>query len=561
MDLSKLSDSDLQALQSGDLTVMSPEGLEYLQAQEAPKKVPEGPDRTSMAGRFATGLADPFHGGAQLLERSVPTSTAEAVREINNKIPFMAQIPKGGVDQAVRNREREYQEERGDQAGKFDVWRAAGNVFSPPNLALSAIPVMGVSMLPRILSGAGIGGASGALTPVTEGKPEEFWDEKARQVGTGAGFGGLATGVAGAISKLISPTASRNADNILLQREGVPMTVGQTLGGPANLLEDLYSRIPVIGSGARNARERANQGFQQAAINRSQAPINRTVQGAGHDAIDEASRNVSRAYAQAEQALTGFTVDQPFQQQLAQLRAMAQGEPWAREFNNQIRTHVTNRLSQAGGMTPEVYHDTIKELRAMAETAAKSKLPSRQNYGHALGEVVNTMQGAARRFNPEADALFNAADDAFSNLAVIQRAGANAVNEAGEFTPRGLNRAIKANDTTVRDNRTARGLSQMQDLSGAAARRLGEPTHASPLVGGTLGTVGAGVAGMLNVLPEAGGAAAIGQLAYTPRLQEALRRSVMSRPASAQRAARMVDQTLPRLAPLSAVYGLQPSEE
>lgn len=561
MDLSKLSDSDLQALQKGDLSVMSPEALEYLQAQDSSSEVPAGPDTTSMAGRFATGLGDPFHGGAQLLERSAPTSWREAARDINNKVPFLAKIPVGGVDQSVRTREREYQKERGDQAGKFDVWRAAGNVFSPPNLALSAIPVMGASMIPRLLSGAGIGAGSGALAPVTEGKPEEFWDQKMRQAGTGAGFGALATGIAGGLSKLISPEASRNADNLLLQREGIPMTLGQTLGGPANALEDLYARIPVIGSGARQARERANQGFQQAAINRSQTPIGRQVEGAGHDAIAEASQNVSRAYRDAENALRGFTVDQPFQQQLAQLRAMSQGEPWAQAFNTQIRTHITNRLSQAGGMTPETYHSTVKELRAMAERAGKSKLPSQQNYGHALNEVVNTMQGAARRFNPDADAMFNAADEAFSNLAVIQRAGANAVNDAGEFTPRGLNRAIKADDTTVRDNRTAQGRSQMQDLGTAASRRMGDPHGASPLVGSTVGTLGAGVAGMLNLLPEAGGAALAGRAVYTPALQDALRRSVMTRPASAQRAARVVDQTLPRLAPLSAVYGLQPSDE
>jgi len=147
-------------------------------AQQAPQQQ-EGPGALEKIGR---GMLDPINGGAQLLTRMLPQGVVDAGNRANNwladKTGLVARLPEGGVDQQVRDSEREYQARRA-AAGEsgFDGYRTIGNIASPANLAVAA---RGAS---TIAGGAATGAAIGLLEPTTD---ENFWSAKAGQAAGGA---------------------------------------------------------------------------------------------------------------------------------------------------------------------------------------------------------------------------------------------------------------------------------------------------------------------------------------------------------------------------------------
>ena len=200
---------------------------------------PVGPAPTRLE-KIGHGIMDPINGGAQLLTHLLPDGVVKAGNQLNNwladKTGLVARIPEGGVDQMVRQGEQQYEARRaaaGDTG--FDGYRALGNVISPANLALSYAVPGGGTLVGRAGAGAVVGAADGALSPVKAG---DFWSQKGQQAATGAIGGGVSAGVTSALARVISPRASTNANIALLRSEGVTPTIGQTLGGMANKVEE-----------------------------------------------------------------------------------------------------------------------------------------------------------------------------------------------------------------------------------------------------------------------------------------------------------------------------------
>lgn len=155
----------------------------------------EGPGALEKIGR---GMMDPINGGAQLLTNILPKAVVDAGNKANNwladKTGLVWRVPEGGVDQMVRDSEREYESRRA-AAGEsgFDGYRTMGNIISPVNLAAA------VRVPATVVGGAAAGAGLGALTPATG---ENFWSEKAGQVGLGAAAGGAVPALARTASVL-----------------------------------------------------------------------------------------------------------------------------------------------------------------------------------------------------------------------------------------------------------------------------------------------------------------------------------------------------------------------
>src|ERR1700690_2769027 len=84
------------------------------------------------------GMADPITGGAQLLTHVLPQGVVEAGNTLNNWLSKhglpLEEIPKGGLDESIKQQETQYQAGR-KAAGKTGIdWaRLGGNVLSPAN--------------------------------------------------------------------------------------------------------------------------------------------------------------------------------------------------------------------------------------------------------------------------------------------------------------------------------------------------------------------------------------------------------------------------------------------
>lgn len=538
------------------------------QPKVAQQKQTKKADPLSRLDRIVKGAIDPIEGGAQLLANALPDSVVSAGNRLNNWLADngvpVARIPSGGVNQLVQQNEAEYQARRraseprtltslvtGQQEEPgFDAYRLLGNVLSPANVALARLPAA-ASFGGRVLAGAGAGAASAALNPVTQGG--DYWGQKQDQVLLGAATGAAVPAVVGGVARLVRPNASANPNVQMLRDEGVRPTVGQTLGGRWNAMEEKLQSLPVIGDMIASQRGRSLREFNQAAINRATRPIGETVDGVGQGAVQQAGNALSGVYDDALNRAGAFVQDRQFAQEVAQLRRMTQGmtPPMRERFNRVYQDLIASRTSQAGGMTSRTFKDVDSELGQLAGRYGRSQMASEQDLGDALAELQASVRRQMVRARPDVAGDLANADAGWANLVRIEGAAKAAKNNEGVFTPAQLNQAVQAADQSVRKRAVARGTALMQDLGNAGQAVLGNKVPNSGTAdrlwmgAGTLAGTGA-----LNPAIPAGilGGAAL----YTSPVQNALTFLLTQRPEAAQAVANALRQSSPALVPAAA---------
>lgn len=510
----------------------------------------------SKSDRLLQGMRDPIDGGAQLLTKMLPDALVNAGNRANNwladKTGLVSALPEGGVDAQVRQREADYKAARGPDAG-FDGMRVLGNVLSPANVALAARAPQAASLVGRMGVGMGTGAASAALNPVAG---DDFAGEKLTQMGVGAAFGGIAPAITGALGRVISPQASTNPQLQLLQREGVSPTIGQTLGGWANRVEEKAMSLPIMGDAISAARERARQQFNSAAINRTVAPIGQSVGETGQTGIQQAGNLISQSYDDAINQVKAVRFDGQFSQQASQLKAMAQSmaPDMAKRFNTTFDDVLQARMSANGSMLGATFKQVDSKLGQEAAKFSKSADPLQKELGDAYSQLQALLKDQAARTNPGFAEALKKSDTAWANLVRVEGAGKAAQNADGVFTPAQLNMAIRQADQSTRGRSVARGTALMQDLGSAGQQVLGNKVPNS----GTADRLMLGGAGLgayfVNPAIPAGllGGAAL----YSSPLQSLLRGMVSARPQSAGAVRDALLKASPGLLPGSAQVGL-----
>ena len=507
----------------------------------------------SSIDRFTKGLRDPIDAGAQILGNITPKPIANAIDTANNwiadKTGLVSRLPAGGVDQMVRDAEKTYQDNRkssGDTG--IDGMRMLGNIASPANLAIASRVPAAVTLAGRVGIGAGFGGVSGALTPVADG---DFATEKAKQIASGAAVGGVLPAIGNAISRVVNPANLSNVKLQMLKNEGVSPTIGQTLGGWANRLEEAAQSVPILGDAIMAARSRAKDQFNNAAINRASSKVGESVDNIGANGVRDAGDAISHYYNQALGKVSGVPLDSQFSTSLSQLQGMANSltPDMARKFKTVLNDMVLSRVSPNGSILGQTYKTIDSDLGNIASRYGKSTQASEQELGDAVSQLKNLLNQQMRRTNPEVDAMLNKADEAWANLVRVEGAAKAAKNAEGVFTPAQLNTAVQVADDSVRKRAVSRGTALMQDLADAGQSVLGNKYPDS----GTarrlmLGGAGLG-AGLLNpAIPAAllGGAGL-----YTSPAQKALNALVGSRPEFAGLLSDRIQKGMPYLLPAS----------
>lgn len=518
------------------------------------------PQRTTS---FLKGLRDPIDGGAQLLTKILPESVVQAGNAANNwladKTGLVGKLPPGGVDQQVREGEQAYQQTRAANGESgFDGNRILGNILNPVNFSLATAMPKAASLIGRIGTSAATGAASSALAPVNS---EDFAGEKIKQVGMGAALGGAAPVVTGAIARLVSPRASTDANLKLLKDEGVQTTIGQTLGGRWNALEEKLQSVPILGDMISVARGKAREQFNTAAINRATAPVGVKVPGSGQDAVKQAGDALGTAYQKALAQVQHVPFDPQFHGQLAQLQGMAQSlvPGMGAKFSKTLNDVVLGRVGPQGSMLGSVYKDVDSELGQIAARYGKSPMASEAEFGDAVAQLQNLLKQQMMRTNPAVARQLQAADLGWANLVRVEGAAKAAHNAEGVFTPGQLNAAIRAADDSTRGRAVARGTALMQDLGNAGQTVLGNKVPNSGTADRAFANIGALASGAIS--PAIPASLIAGGATYTGPIQSLLRSAVSARPQMAQPAAEAVRKITPLLVPLSTGLGLGLAKE
>lgn len=537
-----------------------PEGTSPEQAQSMIEAEAAKMTKPLSAGeKFTTGMADPIHGGAQLLTKMLPEGIVKAGNALNNWLAentgIVSKLPEGGVDQQVREREQAYQSQRA-AAGEsgIDWWRMGGNVVSPANVALArAIPI--AATLPgKVAAGVAGGAASSAVAPVTSG---DFASEKQKQIGIGAVTGGITPVVTSGVARAISPKASVNPDLLMLKEAGVKPTLGQSLGGVAGNLEQKATSIPFIGNAIADKRRQAVEQFNRAAINRTLEPIGQSVDEIGTAGVQKAGDLIGKAYDDALNQIKYVKFDKQFQQDFTQLKSMASGLTPEMEklFNKKVSSVLGSRVSKINTMLPETFKKAESELGSIASSYSKSALASEKELGDALKQVQALLREQAVRSNPDASSALQAANKAWANLVRIEGASKAAQNAGGIFSPSQLAGAVRAADQSVRKRAVGRGTALMQDLSTAGQNILGNTVPDSGTAGRMIPALGLGYGASIDPVVTGAGLAG-GTLLYSNPVQSLLRGAFTSRPQQAQAVAESLRKTSPALIPAGSQIGL-----
>ena len=515
----------------------------------------------SKTEKITKGLRDTVDGGAQLLTHILPQGVVDAGNNFNNwladKTGLVAKLPAGGVDQQIAKDEKQYQDKRA-AAGEsgFDGYRVLGNVLSPANLALAAKVPAAATALGRIGMGAVGGGATALLNPVTG---EDYATEKAKQVAFGAGGGAATSVLTGALGRVISPNASTNPQLALLRAEGVRPTIGQTLGGVANRMEEKLQSVPIMGDAIQNARQAAGNDLSRAATNRALAPIGQELPAGvvGNDAVTFTRKALGDAY---DTLLPKMVVQQdaPYQQAVSSLRQMvgtgALSKDAPRQFNRFLTNEVEPLFQGQQAMTGETFKRLQSKVteqiqRTQASTNADERLLS--NAYKELGDQLNQL---SVRSNPQLSGELSAINKGYANFKRVQRAASSVAAEDGAFSPAQLQNAVKALDRSKDKARFAEGTALMQDLSSAGKNLLSNKVPNSGTVDRLL--LGGGALGSYLVNPAIPAGLIGGAALYSAPVQGLLRGAVASRPEFAQPVAEMLRKTAPALIPGGAQVGL-----
>lgn len=410
--------------------------------------------------------------------------------------------------------------------------------------ALAPLGVGGAadSVLGALGRGA-VGGAVGGLTSAVDPNSQNYWADKAQQVGYGTAAGGVLGPVAHTIGRAISPNISPDVQ--LLMDKGVTPTPGQILGGGFARTEDKLTSLPVLGDMIKNAQQRAVGQFNQAAYNEALAPIGKTFSGnVGQEGIDQVGKTIGQAYDSVLPKMQ-MRIDPQFQADVTNLGQMANSLPDSQQktFMNVLKTQIFDKLGPQGNMDGQTLKGVQSELARTSSGYLKDPSFDNRQLGAAVSALRDAVDSNLTRVNPPdlANEL-SSANQAWANFVRLRSAASStgAMNNGGVFTGAQLQSAVRANDKSVGKGASATGNALMQDLSGAGQRVLGSKYPDSGTVGRGLmsllapGSVAAGLATAPTSTLATLGGIGIGSLPYTQLGQRAAAALLTARPQLAQ---------------------------
>jgi len=187
------------AVEDGEWKVSGPERPD---TDEWKVSGPERPDKSTVLGQMGTGFIDPVEGGGQLISNILPKPVRETLDTFNNWAAkhsggLIRELPPGGKNQQMQEREAAIQEQRGANKDNIDWSRMGGDLLNPINYFVGG----GIGGASKLVNAgrAFLGGASsGAIQPASD---PDYWREKQKQVGLGAAFGLVAGAAASAVGK------------------------------------------------------------------------------------------------------------------------------------------------------------------------------------------------------------------------------------------------------------------------------------------------------------------------------------------------------------------------
>lgn len=398
---------------------------------------------------------------------------------------------------------------------------------------------------------AGTGSFLGATEPVAED------GERLKNASVGALGGAAGLGLTKAAARVIRPKTDAAVDALV--KEGVMPTPGHVLGGAAARVEDALTSVPVLGDVIRLGQNRAVGQLNNAAINRTLAPIGMTVpEGVtGREAIQFADDALSTAYNRILPKLT-VRADPQFLQNVNALKQMVRtgsiGPDEAAQFERIVQNGLLGKLRGQDALTGQTLKQIESDLGRVASMYRRDPSADKRMLGDAVLELQSMVRDWVQRSNPQFAEQLRQINMGWANLVRVKKAAASVAAEDGVFSASQLHGAVKAADRSKDKSAFAKGTALMQDLSESGRKVLGSKVPDSGTSTRLMtAAAGGGLGAMLA--PKAVVAAAAPMVAYTPLGQRIIAELLTQRPASAEALAESVRLLGPYMSTLGASTG------
>jgi len=352
-----------------------------------------------------------------------------------------------------------------------------------PSLARAAqTGLQSTTPVKRAMAGGGLYGA---------GTAEELKDVPV-SVGLGATLGGAGAKMA--------PVISEGAKALI--RRGIPLSVGQKLGGTVGVIEEGLSRLPLGAEIIGPTRLKAMEQFATSAYNEALAPLGKKV-ASGTDprqAATQAQKIFSDSYEKALKDVeidvgAGFVDDiqnvvAPYVQALDK-----QGRDKLEQF---IVDEIFNR-APGDKLTGESIAAIQRRFGELAQTYMKSPDAYQSTLGRAIRAVDAEMMDIVGKYYPAKADLLRKTNEAYSMYYPVRAAATGAGVRENIFTPAKLLSSVQREERksgAAGLNRLERGEGKLQKFAEQAQEVIGAkvPESAPLRTFLTLGSVGGGAA-------------------------------------------------------------------
>ncbi len=342
--------------------------------------------------------------------------------------------------------------------------------------------------LDAIKSAGVMGGAYGGLATDSD-------DPIDRTIGTGIGA------LTGGTLQKVAPYATESAKKLI--KRGVPVTVGDAVGGGLKKVEEALTSVPFVGSAIIGAKQRSKQGFDRTVYEEVLEPLKaigvkpkEVVKGkTGNELYEAVERVVTKAYDDVVPTLN-LPNRQSVQSKIDDAiynSAETLDDNLEKVFFKDLEKIIYSKFDIDGNISGNSFKQAVSQLRTKARKigASQPTLFSDDLIG-SYKNVENALIGILKETNPSQKVKLDAIDKSFRRLLPVEKTVIQ--TEGGEFTADQVLRNIRKADTSLRNKDFARGKADMQPLvragqetikqrlpnSGTAERILG----GSALVGG-----------------------------------------------------------------------------
>lgn len=315
-----------------------------------------------------------------------------------------------------------------------------------------------------------------------------------------------------------APAITEGAKELI--KRGIPLSVGQRLGGTVGMIEEGLSKLPIGAEMIGPTRLKALQQFATAAYNEALSPLGKKVKSGAtpREAAAEAKEIFSSSY---DKALQGIEIDvgAGFIDDIQSVIApyiQALDDQGRRKLEQFIIEEIFNRAPE-DKLTGESIQDIQRRFGDLAGTYMKSTDAYQRTLGTAIRAVDAEMMDLIAKYYPAKADLLRKTNEAYSLYYPVREAATGAGVKENIFTPAKLLSAVRREESkagAAGKNRLELGEGRLQQFAETAAETIGAkvPESAPLRTMMTMGGVGGGAAidPVMTALALGGG-----KLAYT----------------------------------------------